>query len=155
MSLSVKKLELFMTEIVFAGSRVGTNGVHPDTKKLMAIVNWCQPPDLLNLSSFLGLAGYFCDLIKGYTRITQPLTDLICNASIPKGARKATYRATLWKAKLHNIWNTAHQSAFLAIKIALTSDPVLKAPCFDGTPFIITSDGCQKGFSAMLAQWFT
>ena len=88
MSLSVKKLELFMTEIVFAGSRVGTNGVHPDTKKLMAIVDWCQPPDLLNLSIFLGLTGYFHDLIKGYARITQPFTDLTAMHPYPKALGK-------------------------------------------------------------------
>ena len=34
-------------------------------------------------------------------------------------------------------------------------DPILKAPHFDRTPFIITSDGCQEGFSTMLAQKFT
>jgi hypothetical protein len=35
------------------------------------------------------------------------------------------------------------------------SKPVLKAPHFDGTPFIITTDGCMDGFGGMLAQKFT
>ena len=91
MSITAKKSELFMSEIVFAGSRVSINRVLPDTAKLTAIVDWHQPPDLLNLSSFLGLAGYFRDLIKGYMRIAQPVTDLICNTPIPKGAGKTTY----------------------------------------------------------------
>ena len=30
----------------------------------MAVIDWQQPLDLLNLSSFLGLTGYFCDLEK-------------------------------------------------------------------------------------------
>ena len=70
-------------------------------------------------------------------------------------AGKAAYRAALRKVKLPNLWTPAHQPAFTAIKIALTSDPVLKAPHFDGTPFIVTSDGCKEGFRAMLAQKFT
>ena len=144
-----------MTEIIFAGSRVGAEGVHADNMKLTTIVDWCQPPDLLNLSSFLGLAGYFCDLIKGYAKLTSPLTDLIRGAEVPKMAGKAAYRAALRKAKLPNLWTPTHQSAFTAIKITLTSDPVLKAPRFDGTPFIVTSDGCKEGFGAMLAQKFT
>ena len=77
MSLSVKKLELFMTEIIFAGLRVRAEEVHTDNTKLTIIIDWYQPPDLLNLLSFLGLAGYFCNLIKGYTKLASPLTDLI------------------------------------------------------------------------------
>ena len=72
MSLSARKSELFMTEIVFVVSRVCTDGVHTDNTKLTMIVNWQQPPDLLNLGSFLGLTGYFHDLIKGYAKIAQP-----------------------------------------------------------------------------------
>ena len=59
LSLSAKKSEFFMTEIIFAGSRVGPDGVQPDATKLTAVVDWRQPPDLLNLSRFLGLTGYF------------------------------------------------------------------------------------------------
>lgn len=155
MSLSAKKLELFMTEIVFAGLRVGTEGVHADNIKLTAIVDWHQPPDLLNLSSFLGLAGYFQDLIKGYAKMALPLTDLVHGTSIPKTAGKAAYRTALRKVKLPNVWNSTHQSAFTAIKVTLTSDPVLKAPHFNGTPFIVMLDRCKEEFSAMLAQRFT
>ena len=154
LSLSAKKSEFFMTEIIFVGSRVGPNGIQSDSTKLTAIVNWRQPPDLLNLSWFLGLAGYFCDLVKNYARITQPLSDLIHGVDIPKGAGKATYRAALSKVKLANIWTKTHAAAFLSLKKALTSNPVLKAPHFNGTPFIVTSDGCKDGFGGMLAQQF-
>ena len=34
------------------------------------------------------------------------------------------------------------------------SEPVLKAPRFDGTPFIVTTDGCMEGFGGMLTQKF-
>src|SRR5882762_2977699 len=102
--LSAKKSEFFMTEIIFAGSQVGPNGVKPDTTKLTAVVEWCQPPDLLNLSHFLGLTGYFCDLVKGYSRIAQPLTNLIQGAAVPKDAGKAAYRAALQAIKLPNVW---------------------------------------------------
>jgi hypothetical protein len=130
-----------MTEIIFAGSCIGPDGVLPDNTKLTAIVDWRQPIHLLNLSSFLGLTGYFCDLVKGYVRLAQLLTDLIRAVGIPKNVGKSAYRS-------------AHKNAFLGLKIALTSDPVLKAPRFNGTPFIVTSDGCQEGFGAMLAQCF-
>ncbi|KIM77262.1 hypothetical protein PILCRDRAFT_76993, partial [Piloderma croceum F 1598] len=141
--------------MIFAGARVGPDGVQADTTKLTAVVDWRQPPHLLNLSSFLGLTGYFRDLIKGYAKIAQPLTDLIRSAAIPKEAGKAAYHAALHKVKLDNVWTESHNNAFLSLKKCLTSDPVLKAPRFDGTPFIVTSDGCKEGFGAMLAQRFT
>jgi len=58
-TLSAKKSEFFMMEIIFAGAQVGPEGVKPDDTKLTAVVDWFQPPDLLNLSHFLGLMGYF------------------------------------------------------------------------------------------------
>lgn len=72
LSLSVKKSEFFMTEIIFVGSRVGPDGVQPDSTKLTAIVDWHQPSDL-HLLHFLGLMGYFCDFVKAYTKIAQRL----------------------------------------------------------------------------------
>ena len=59
LSLSATKSQLFMTEAVFAGGRVGPKGVMPDLTKLTAIVDWEQPADALNLPSFLGIMGHF------------------------------------------------------------------------------------------------
>jgi len=36
--------------------------------------------------------------------------------------------------------------ALLHLKVALTSELVLKGPKYDSTPFIITTDGCKFGF---------
>src|ERR1700676_5414526 len=84
LSLSAKKSAFFMTEIIFTGSLIGPNGVKPDTTKITVVVDWRQPPDILNLSCFLGLTGHFRDLIKGYAKIAQPLTDLMCGVNVPK-----------------------------------------------------------------------
>jgi hypothetical protein len=155
LSLSVKKSEFFMTEIIFTGSVVGPNGVKPDATKITAVVDWCQPPDVLNLSRFLGLMGHFRDLVRGYAKIAQPLTDLVRGVNVPKNAGKTVYRTALQAVKLANIWKPSHTKAFLALKTVLTSEPVLKAPRFDGTPFIVTTDGCMEGFGGMLTQKFT
>jgi hypothetical protein len=73
LSLSASKLRIFMMEAVFAGATVGTNGVKPDTAKLTAIVEWPTPQDASHLEGFLGLSGYFRDLIKGYAKLEKPL----------------------------------------------------------------------------------
>ena len=41
------------------------------------------------------------------------------------------------------------------MKVALTSEPILKGPKYDRTPFVITTDGFKYGFAGMLSQKFT
>ena len=59
LSLSASKTELFMTEAVFVGTTVGSDGIKPNLTKLTAIVDWQQPTNLSALESFLGLTGHF------------------------------------------------------------------------------------------------
>ncbi|KAG2744356.1 hypothetical protein P692DRAFT_20707890, partial [Suillus brevipes Sb2] len=55
LSLSPSKTQLFMSEVVFAGARVGTDGIKPDKAKLAAVVQWEIPNTVHNLMQFLGL----------------------------------------------------------------------------------------------------
>lgn len=155
LSLSASKSELFVTSGVFAGATVGPGGVQPDRTKLTAIVNWKDPVDALNLSAFLGLTSWFRDLIKGYAGIEKPLRDLLREVELPKNYTKAVYRRAMTNYKLADRWKEEHARAFLALKKLLTSEPVLRRPMWDGTHFIVTSDGCQDAFGAVLAQRFT
>ncbi|KIM44036.1 hypothetical protein M413DRAFT_49910, partial [Hebeloma cylindrosporum] len=56
---------------------------------------------------------------------------------------------------LQGKWTSTHNKAFIMLKIALTSEPVLKGPKYDGTPFVVTTDGCKFGFAGMLSQRHT
>ena len=155
LSLSAAKSKFFMTEATFAGGRVGPDGIKPDLAKLTAVAEWKTPMDLQNLGSFLGLTGYFRSLIKGYASIAQPLSDLARNLELPKLKGKAAYTRAMKGHSIKELWTKEHDRAFLRLKIALTSEPVLKGPKYDGTPFIITTDGCKYGFAGMLTQKFT
>jgi transposase InsO family protein len=152
LSLSPSKSKFFMTTAEFAGATVGPNGVQPDLSKLTAIVNWKVPENALNLSSFLGLTGWFRDLIKDYARIEQPLRDLIREVEIPEKCSKTVYRRVMANHLLKGRWTVQHTHAFLKLKAIMTSEPVLRGPRWDGTPFIVTSDGSKDAFGAVLAQ---
>jgi len=52
-------------------------------------------------------------------------------------------------------WTSVHDRAFLDLKVALTNEPVLRGPKYDGTPFIVITDGCKFGFAGMLTQKHT
>jgi hypothetical protein len=92
LSLSAAKSSFFETESTFAGARVGPSGIKPDLTKLTAVVDWKTPHDLQNLGAFLGLTGYFRSLIKGYSGIVRPLTDLARSLELPKDKGKAAYK---------------------------------------------------------------
>ena len=154
LSLSASKCELFMTTMVFAGASVGPKGVQPDLSKLTAIVNWKIPEDALALVGFLGLTGWFRDLILGYAKKEQPLRDLLRKVEMPEKHTKTIYRRVMSNFKLKEHWTNDHTRAFIALKAAMTSEPVLKGPKWDGTPFIVTTDGCKDAFGAVLTQRF-
>ena len=56
--------------------------------------------------------------------------------------------------KLKNRWTDTHTEAFLNLKAEMTAKLVLRGPKWDGTPFIITTDGSQDAFGAVLTQKF-
>ena len=152
MSLSPSKLKLFMTEAVFAGAQVGPQGVSPDSAKLTAIVNWPIPKDASHLEGFLGLTSYFRDLVKGYAQIEGPLRNLLRQVPIPAGTRKHKYQQLMKSFKLEDQWTADHTKTFMALKARLISEPVLSAPVYDGTPFILTTDGSKDAFAGVLSQ---
>jgi len=123
--------------------------------KLTSIVDWETPRDLQNLGSFLGLTGYFHSLVKGYAVIAQPLTDLARSLELPRLKGKAAYNRAMKGFTLQGRWMPSHNKAFIQLKVALSSEPVLRGPKYDGTPFVVTTDGCKFGFAGMLSQRHT
>ena len=152
LSLAPSKLRLFMSEAVYAGALVSAEGVKPDPAKLIAVVDWPRPQDASGLEGFLGLTGYFRDLIKDYAKFERPLRNLLRLVPIPKNAGKSAHRRAMRAFKMDPVWREEHTKAFIALKTKLVEDPVVRAPLFDGTPFILTTDGSMDAFAAVLAQ---
>ena len=152
MSLSPSKLKLFMSEAVFAGAQVSPKGVSPDSNKLTAIVDWPIPADASHLEGFLGLTSYFRDLVKGYAQVEGPLRNLLRLVPIPAGTKKHKYQQIMRTFKLEELWKPEHTKSFISLKARLISEPVLSAPVYDGTPFILTTDGSKDAFAGVLAQ---
>ncbi|EDR00038.1 uncharacterized protein LACBIDRAFT_314925 [Laccaria bicolor S238N-H82] len=54
--------------------------------------------------------------------------------------------------KLQPHWTAEHTATFVNLKARLVSEPVLTAPRFDGTHFILTTDACKDAFAGVLSQ---
>lgn len=118
-------------KIEYLGHFISGQGVETDPRKIESVANWPTPQSIKNLRGFLGLAGYYRKFIKGYALISRPLNDLL-----KKGAFK---------------WNESAKHAFLTLKHALISAPVLAIPNFSKI-FVVETDASQKGIGAVLVQ---
>ncbi|XP_063070441.1 uncharacterized protein LOC134461440 [Engraulis encrasicolus] len=129
-----KKCRLAYSETNYLGYTVGRGLVKPQEAKLQAIRDWPRPLTKKQVRSFLGLAGYYRRFIANFASIAAPLTDL---------TTKRHSRMVKWDA--------AAETAFILLKQALCSSPVLVAPDF-GKEFVVQTDASEVGLGAVLAQ---
>ncbi|XP_074306451.1 uncharacterized protein LOC141641698 [Silene latifolia] len=102
----LKKYAFWLKEISFLGHVISEKGVQVDPQKIEAITKWPALKNVAEVHSFLGLAGYYRRFVKDFSKITQPLTNLI---------RKST----------KFVWNEKCEEAFYELKNRLTSAPIL------------------------------
>jgi hypothetical protein len=74
--LQLGKCELYTKETKFLGFIISTEGVKIDLDKVRAVQDWKEPKTVKDVQSFLGFANYYQKFIKGYLRITAPLTEI-------------------------------------------------------------------------------
>ncbi|GBG74054.1 hypothetical protein CBR_g17764 [Chara braunii] len=72
------KCEFVRQELKYLGHFVTQEGISPLSDKIQAIQEWPEPRNVMDVRSFLGLAGYYQRFIKGYSKISAHLTKLQC-----------------------------------------------------------------------------
>ena len=58
------------------GTRGSASGVSVDPEKVEAVMSWERPKSVLEIRSFLGLAGYYRRFIEDFSRLAEPMTRL-------------------------------------------------------------------------------
>ncbi|XP_055826359.1 uncharacterized mitochondrial protein AtMg00860-like [Solanum dulcamara] len=102
----LSKCEFWLTYLAFLGLVIRTDGIRINTKKIEVVKAWPRPTTLMEVPSFLGLAGYYRRFIEKFASILVPLTRLTQNA-----------------AKFQ--WTDTYERSFQLLKDKLTTAPVL------------------------------
>jgi hypothetical protein len=80
-----------------------------DPSKVQDVLSWKTPASVSDISSFLGLAGYYRRFIEGFSKINKPMTELL--------EKDKQFR-----------WTPACESSFQELKKRLTTALVLVMP---------------------------
>ena len=70
------KCEFWLEQVAFLGHVVSKDGIQVDPKKIEAVADWPRPTTVIEIRSFLGLAGYYRRFVKDFSKIAAPLTRL-------------------------------------------------------------------------------
>ena len=73
----LSKCEFWLNEVSFLRHIVSNEGVRVDPKKIEVVVEWKPPRNVIEVLSFLGLAGYYRRFVKGFSMTTTPMTRLL------------------------------------------------------------------------------
>jgi hypothetical protein len=124
--------QFWIDEVPFLGHIISDGGIPVDPTKVREIVAWKIPSTVTEIRSFMWLAGYYCQFIKGFSKIAKPMTSL------------------LEKGKEFN-WSWERQDSFNQLKLRLMSPPVLIMPD-PHKGYDIYCDACRQGLGCVLMQ---
>jgi len=101
------KCLFLQTQISFLGYTLTAHGIAPESSKVAAIEDFPPPASVKQLRQFLGLANFYRRFIRNFSEFSAPLSDLL-----KTGQRRF-------------VWTRSAETAFAALKTALTQAPVL------------------------------
>ena len=126
----LSKCQFWLDSVSFLGHIVSSEGVSVDRQKVEAILNWKPPTSVIEIRSFLGLAGNYLKFVKGFLKIASPLTRLT-------------------RKEEPFFWSEACQQSFDELKRRLTSAPVLTLPSGQNG-FVVYCDASRQGLGCVL-----
>jgi hypothetical protein len=132
LTCKLSKCEFHATSTSFLGFVISPDGVSMEPDRVDAITEWPIPTSVHDIQIFLGFANFYRRFIRGYSRITAPITSLL-----RKNERFE--------------WSSQAQEAFDELKHQFTSAPVLRH--FDpDLPIRLHTDASGFAISGILSQ---
>ncbi|XP_078534034.1 uncharacterized protein LOC144820340 [Lissotriton helveticus] len=105
----LSKCDFHVTSVEFLGVMLSPNGQEMAERKIKAVVEWPVPRGVKDVQRFIGFANFYRRFGDGFSGLVAPITQL------------------LQKSQAF-IWNQEAQEAFVALKRAFITAPVLSHP---------------------------
>ena len=121
-----------MTEVKLLGHVVSRGGIIVDPSKVEVVLNWDRPRNVMEIRSFLGLAGYYRRFVENFSRIATPISKLTIK-------------------DVSFVWDDKCEKAFNELKRRLTSVPVLMVPNPE-MMYTVYTDVSRSGLACALMQ---
>ena len=99
-------------EVGFLGVIIGEDRVRIEKEKVQGVIEWPVPRSTKDMQKFLGLANYYRQFVKDFTRIAKPLYEM-------------TRKEMKWS------WGERQQRVFEELKERFTTELVLVTPDLD------------------------
>lgn len=133
LKLNPEKCTMFKDHVIYLGHVVSKKGICPDDNKLAVVGAMRAPTTVQQVRSFLGLTGYYRDLIPNYSALVEPLQRLI-------------------RSRVKWGWGIEQEKSFRCLKVALTRAPLVAQPNPKGGPYRLTTDWSSLASGAILSQ---
>ena len=111
---------------------MSAEGIPVDPSKVKDVLQWAAPTIVIEIRTFLGLAGYYRRFIKGFSKIAKTMTELL------KKDKKFQ-------------WTEEYAKSFNELKTRLTTSPMLTLPDIYRS-FDVYYDASRKGIGCVLMQ---
>jgi hypothetical protein len=128
----LSKCSFYQSRIHYLGHVISGEGIIVDPAKVEAIMEWPAPTNVIEVCSFMGLAGYYRLFVEGFSKIENPITEL-------------------QKKNKKFVWTEKCAEAFRSLKELLTTTPILKVPDMDAD-FLVCTDASKEGLGGVLIQ---
>jgi hypothetical protein len=132
LTLRFTKCNFAQTSLKILGHIVNAEGISPDPEKVACVQEWAEPTNLKELRSFIGFSSYYRKFIKDFATIAGPLIEAT------KGF----------------VFGTEQRASFNALKLRLTTAPILSYPVFEHGNFILDCDASDFAMGGVLSQQF-
>ena len=146
----------FQASVIFLGHILSADEITANSEKVDKVRDWPVPKNPKELHSFLGLVTYYHLFVPNFAHVAKCLHQLIGPTNVKKSKKikkgvtiLENQKSDLTKPSL--VWASEHQKASDALKVAVTTAPVLGYPNFNWE-FIIETDASLRGPGAVLSQ---
>ena len=111
MKLQPGNCEFLRKEFTYLGHKLSAHGLRPDPENISAVMKFPTPTNTREIKQYLGLCSYYRKFIPNFSKIVNPLTELLEN--------NAPFE-----------WNQRTEDAFVSLKEILTQNHCCNIPIF-------------------------